>query len=246
LLLAEMGNHNRARQEHEQARELQSKLVKGHADVPHYRIALAGTCCNLGNLLYDSREVRQSLNLFAEAIDLLQAVRHRLPDDPTARLFLRNSHWGRARALTRLGRHRQAVADWDQAGRLDTGPQGPFFRLSRADSRARAGDYLPAATEADDLGRAPSLPGATLFHLACIHALNAASAARDLARPLPEREKRAEQYARQAVTLLKRAASAGYFRDAAKVAHLDKDSDLDFLRDRGDYKQFRAGLKTSK
>jgi hypothetical protein len=58
-------------------------------------------------------------------------------------------------------------------------------------------------------------------------------------------EKRAEQYARAAIALLKRAASAGFFRDPANIAHLDKDPDLASLRDRADYKQFRAGLNGS-
>jgi hypothetical protein len=64
--------------------------------------------------------------------------------------------------------------------------------------------------------------------------------------PLPQGEKCAEQFARQAVALLKRAASAGLFRDPAIVADMDKDSDLDWLRDRDDYKPFRAALQATK
>ena len=85
-----------------------------------------------------------------------------------------------------------------------------------------------------------------LYTLGCVHALDAARASLDPSRPLPEREKRAEQYARQAVALFEAHASAGRFRDAANVAHMDKDGDLDFLRGRGDYQQFRAGLKSAK
>jgi hypothetical protein len=84
-----------------------------------------------------------------------------------------------------------------------------------------------------------------LYDLGCVHALNAASVARDQARPLPIRQRRAEDYARAALALLKRAA-AGFFRDPATLAHLDKDSDLASLRDRDDYKAFRTGLKPAK
>jgi hypothetical protein len=89
---------------------------------------------------------------------------------------------------------------------------------------------------------AESLPGATLYNLSCIHALNAASAARDATRPLPERDQRAEGYAKQAVALLKRAAAAGFFRDAKHVTHLDGDADLSALRDRDDFRAFRKSL----
>jgi tetratricopeptide (TPR) repeat protein len=242
FLLAEMGNGARARQEYEQARDIQSKLVKAHANLPNYRISLAGTCCNLGNLLRDRGEVRQSLNLFTEAIDLLQAVRQRQPDNPMARLFLCNSHWGRALALNLLGRHRDAAVDWDHAILLNAGALLPFLRLRRADSRARAGDYRSAAAEADDLGRA-AVRGATLYDLARIHALNAERAGGDASRPLAERDKQSEQYAQAAVALLRRAAATGYFGNSAKVTHLDKEADLAVLRGRSDYQRFRAALK---
>jgi hypothetical protein len=65
-------------------------------------------------------------------------------------------------------------------------------------------------------------------------------------RPLPEREKRAEQYAQKAMVLLKRATSASHFRNPANVAHLDMDADLTFLRDRDEYKTFRASLEAVK
>jgi serine/threonine-protein kinase len=243
VLLRDLGKREQALTEYQQAHDIQRKLVKAHPDAPAYHVSRAGTCCNLGNLLRDSGKARESLEYYAKAVKWLQAVRQRQPEDAQARLFLRNSHWGRASALNVLGRHREAADDWGQAVRLETGPNRSFLRLKRADSRARAGDYRRSAAEADDLGSDLALPGATLYELACIQALNAASAGRDASRPLPERDKRSEEYARQAVALLKRSAATGFFRDPAKIAHLDKDEDLAALRDRDDYKPFRAGLK---
>jgi hypothetical protein len=40
-----------------------------------------------------------------------------------------------------------------------------------------------------------------------------------------------------------RAAATGHFHDPPNVAHLDKDPDLDCLRQWDDYRHFRAGLK---
>jgi hypothetical protein len=135
----------------------------------------------------------------------------------------------------------QLTRPWSVDGK--TLGRSPERRLLATNIWARTGDYLASAPEAEALARAESLPGATLYELACIQALNAAHAARDGERPPPEREKRAERYASQAVTLLRRAAAGGFFREPAKVTEMDKESDLSFLRDREDYRRFRAGLR---
>jgi serine/threonine-protein kinase len=245
ILLMALGQRAEALKEYQQARSLQLKLVRSHPDLPQYQHDLAGTCCNLGNLLRDSGKAQDSLGHYAEAIALLQAVRRRDPNNATARLFLRNSHWGRARALRVLGRHREAIADWDESVRLDSGASRAYLRLRRADSRARAGGYLRAAAEAEELA-VDGAPAGTLYNLACIHALNAVAAGKDAARPLPERERRAEQYARAAVALLHRVAATGYFHDPKRVEHLDKDDDLAGLRGREDYRAFRKTLTPEK
>src|SRR5262249_43012038 len=136
-------------------------------------------------------------------------------------------------------------ADWDRALKLAPPAQRLGLCLRRADSRARAGDYQRAASDADNLARSESLPGATLYDLACIQALNAASAGRDAARPLPERDRRSAEYAGQAVALLRRAAAAGHFRGPNRIAEMDKDADLAALQDRDDYKRFRRELRPS-
>jgi serine/threonine-protein kinase len=246
VLLWHLGKREQALEEYEQARELWQKLVKTHSDVPEYAIKLGGTCCDLGKRLCECGKVQESVGHFAQAIEQLQGVQRKQPDNATIRLYLYNSYGGRALALTLLGRNREAIADWDQTIRLDTKSDHSAFRVMRASCLSRCGDYLAAAAEAEDLGRGTVVPGNRLYDLARIHAHNARSAGRDPSRPLPERDQRSEEYARKAVTLLKRAAAVGYFSDLAKIAHLNKDSDLAFLRDRRDYQQFRTELKSMK
>jgi hypothetical protein len=53
----------------------------------------------------------------------------------------------------------------------------------------------------------------------------------------------AEVYAAQAVKLLEKAQAAGFFKDSKKVIHMKKDTDLDPLRSRADYRQFLNLLK---
>jgi hypothetical protein len=70
----------------------------------------------------------------------------------------------------------------------------------------------------------------------------AASAGSDPSLPLARREKQREQYAHQAVALLRRAAAAGLFRGPAGVTDLNKDDKLAILRDRDDYRAFVRSL----
>jgi hypothetical protein len=118
--------------------------------------------------------------------------------------------------------------------------------ILQAARRARAGDYLSAAEQVASQVAQGGLAGETLYDLAWIQAVNAHHAARDATRPLPEREKRAEGYAKNALSLLERAAERGYFRDPRAAEQLDKDDALSVLRGRDDYRAFRKTLQPAK
>jgi serine/threonine protein kinase len=90
-----------------------------------------------------------------------------------------------------------------------------------------------------------TLPPSTLYELACMAAVSASTVSRDVARPLPEREKNAEARARQALDLLRRAEKAAYFTDPQNIERLQSSPDLQFLRNRDDFKHFLAALQVS-
>jgi serine/threonine-protein kinase len=245
LLLDGLGRRDEALKESQQARRLGRKLVEAHPDVPEYTADFARTCLARGSLLQQMNRVRESLADLDQGIAQTDRLHELDPNHPRIGPFLLFGLPRRASLLTSLRRGREADADWERVLKIAPAAQRFGLRLQRADSRARAGDYQRSAAEAEEVAgtaRAPSV----LYDLACVQALNAGSASRNRSRPLPEREKHAEQHARTAVALLKRSASAGFFRDRARLAELDKDPDLTFLRDRDDYKQFRAGLKPAK
>lgn len=246
LLLADLGKREEALKEYQQARDLQSQLVKDHPDLPGYQQALARTCLNRGFLLMQLNRLSDSLKDLDEGIRLSDSLRRidlRNPDIPR---FLFFGLPQRAQVLTRLGRLDDAEADWARLLKLAAPAQRTGLRVQRADGLARAGHYLRAGEAAEELGKEKTLSAGDLYNLACIQAVNATSAGRDSGRPLPVRDKRAEEYARKAVGLLERAARAGYFGAPANVAHLDKDDDLAGLRQREDYRDFRGKLKPKK
>src|SRR5262249_56375473 len=97
--------------------------------------------------------------------------------------------------------------------------------------------------QAGPRARLASRPAAFAYDLAGVHALSARAAAGEAGRPLPEREKRAEGYARAALLLLERAGEAGHFRAAKALDALKKDVELEFLRGREDFRQFLSRVE---
>ena len=97
-----------------------------------------------------------------------------------------------------------------------------------ADLAALARQYAAAGGEQDT----------GTYNAACYFALAAKAAAGNPALPPAERADRADRYARQAVEYLDRAIEQGF----TDRAHLLKDTDLDGLRDRADYKAFLARM----
>jgi hypothetical protein len=134
-----------------------------------------------------------------------------------------------------LGQHKQAVADFDRALEAKLGPHlDHACRLYRALSLARIGDHKRAATAAEMLAAAPAV---NLYNVACIYALAMPAARQDNKLPADERERVAEQYAAQALASLAKANTAGHFKDPANLEQLRKDTDLDSLRSRDDFKK---------
>lgn len=111
------------------------------------------------------------------------------------------------------------------------------MKLQRALAVADSGGHQAAAADVQGLAARQALPGSVLYDLACVFALCSAAARQDAGLPEAEREKACEDYAVRAIALLKRAATARFFNDAANVAHAHEDPDLDALRKRSDFKK---------
>ena len=241
-LLREAGQAGDALKAHRRALDIQRGLAEANPAVTEYQSDLAAACCNLGHFRRDAGEPELSLPLYQEAIDRLRAVRKTQPRDPTVRQFLRNSHWGRAQALDQLRRHRDALADWEQVLSLASGPSRPFFQVRVAACLARCGEPAQAVEHAARLLAGPSVGNDLRYSAACVYALAARAAAAEASRPLPERQKRAEGYAGQAVALLRQAQQRGHFAAPRAVADMEKDDDLTSLRPRDDFRALLQDL----
>src|SRR5262249_34226807 len=233
-LLYGLKNRPEAEAAFRRALELREKVAAEFPAIPEYRIDLAGSYVNFGRLIRDDGRILDSLDWFAKAIPLLEGILEQDSRVSAARSFLRNAYASRAESLDKLNRYGEAVAGLGPAHELDEGSMRSHFRLARAYGLSRIGNHREASATVEGLALGANLDGKTLFNLACIDARCAAAAGDDA----PRRE----SYAAAAIALLVRAWGAGYFRDAADIDHLKKDSDLDALRDREDYRQLLKEL----
>jgi tetratricopeptide (TPR) repeat protein len=232
LLFRDLAKWPQAEEAFRRALSVREKLAADYPTVPSYRVELGGDRCNLGNLLRASKQPQRALEWYDKAIATLNEALRQAPSDEPARRFLRNAHWGRARAFDDLGRPADAVADWDKAVELSPAPERAEFRANRALSRARAGQAEPAAREAEELAHTADAPA--LYNAACILAL--ASAPSQAAALSSEAR---DKYARRAVELLRQAVARGW----KDIEHMKRDEDLKSLRDRPDFKNLLAELE---
>jgi tetratricopeptide (TPR) repeat protein len=235
VLLHVLGQWPAAEQACQRALEIREKLVADFPSVPQYRRELAGSAVNFGNFLEDQEKPEASLVWFARAIALLAPLVEREPRLITERLFLRNAHLGRATALDRLARHVDAVKDWDRALALCAEPTvKQYLGCARLRSLARAGEHARAVADANALAAGKGVTGGNLYDLAGVCALAAAAVKEDA--------RLQDRYAARAVELLRQAVARGY----QDVERLNKDRDLDALRQREDFRRLLAELEAGK
>jgi tetratricopeptide (TPR) repeat protein len=229
LLLDDSGRVKDAEAEQRAAVRTREELVARFPGVPEYRVLLGGSCGNVGRLYRAHGRAADSLEWFTRGIDILAAEREREPRDDETRRYLRNTHAGRALALAELGRHAEAVKDWDTAIALSPEPAAQErARASRASSLAKLGRLAEAVAEVAALTRSGEWTDEQFYDFACVYAL---ASGKDAANR--------EAYAARAVELLRQAVAKGW-KDAAQMR---KDTDLDPLRTREDFRQLLASLE---
>jgi serine/threonine protein kinase len=107
ITFAEVGRPKEALASYRLACAINEQLVRDHPGVPDYAIVRGGTYCNIGNLLKNNRDNGGALDWYDRAIASLNEP-SRQKSSGRARFFLANSHEGRADALVKLGRPKEA------------------------------------------------------------------------------------------------------------------------------------------
>jgi serine/threonine protein kinase len=202
------------------------KLVKLCPTVPEYAVDLGSTQVNVGLREADRGEFKNALSWLDKAVATFESVPAGGKKTGTFRRFLGNAHSARAEVLMRLGRHAEALGDWEKVLRLDVQGDRRHMRMQRALTLAYLKEHVRATVEADAVARIQGLPAYLLHDAASVHAV-AAATVRDQA-------DLSEKYAARAVALLRRAFEKNYQAVADEVR---EGKHLDLLRSREDFRR---------
>ena len=230
--LIRSGQAGAAEEYYRKALAIREAVVAEYPNERSYLTHLGASRCNLGLCIYNADKPAESLQWFDNAIALLASIAE--SDErragaswfSEARKFLRDSHLGRAAANERLEKRAEALKDWDRVIDLSPKAERQKFRTQRALARVRAGQVAEGINEVVKLQGEPGVDGDQWYNFACIYSVASTKAT----------EK--NEYAETAMAHLQTAVKAG-FKDAA---HMAKDSDLDPLRGRDDFKKLLESL----
>ncbi|HLJ93835.1 MAG TPA: serine/threonine-protein kinase [Gemmataceae bacterium] len=227
---ADLGRHADALKLREETLTLlKAKLGPDHPDTLTSMNNLANSYTALGRHA-------DALKLREETLTLRKAKLG--PDHPDT---LR-SMWGVAESLMKLERGTEAVPIIDDcvqraAGKVIDPPLFPFVMALRLRHFEKAKDPAGCRQTAEMWEKLNRADADSLYNAACWRAVTAAVLR--AADPSPAGAKQADAEAEQAMAWLKQAVAAGY----KKAAHMEKDKDLDALRDREDFKKLLLELK---
>src|SRR5262245_738418 len=189
-----------------EALAVQEGLAAASPAVPEYQIELGGRCCHFGGLLSDGGRPDVALVWLDRAVRTLTAAYERDRQQVAARQLLRDSHACRAVTRSRLGRHAEAVRDWDRAIDLSPEAERSWLRAERAWPRLEAGQVDQAVADVAELTRSSGWAAGQFYNFACVYALASARSA-----------DKVKEYADLAMWFLWKAMGAG-FADAAHAA----------------------------
>jgi tetratricopeptide (TPR) repeat protein len=190
-----------------------------------------------GDLERRAGEPAKALEWYDKAIRDGEPLTRRDPPVAGTRAKVRDAWAGKAEALTALTRYADALAAWDQALTLDDGSQQAWLKLYRLTTLARTNEYEQALIEVDPLAVQARASGPALWHVVRVYALAARTAAADTKLPQADRDRRAADAAERAVENLRLAQSKGYFASPAARDDLARNTDLNALRSRPDFKK---------
>jgi tetratricopeptide (TPR) repeat protein len=198
---------------------------------------------NWAGVLFDMRKFDEAVARATQGIESLIIYMRSEPNDGLARDLCLKLHGSRARALAAQGKHKESAVDWARVVELSNGPVPVNYRCLLALELVQAGDLERGVAEAERAGGGVALSAVDLYNLACVFS-RAAGAVKSGAHAGREAEaRRGEAYASKAIAALRKAAGAGLFQDPAMRDDAQKDSDLESVRDRPEFREIIATPK---
>lgn len=240
---------------YERARAIARELAREHPGVPAYVRVQAESLRNLAQSRFARREPAKAGAYLEQALVLREQLAREQPNSPEALYDLCHTLHELTLNSDNMGQIERA-RDYCERARPISGrlvrehPDVPAHRDLDANIRVdyatllvRSAEPVRAAAELDDMRREPANQLASrfnarlvLYNAACTYCQCAEAARSNAKLPAPEREKLAGRYLDSAMDLLKTVNSAGFFKTADGKEFLQRDTDLNALRQREDFK----------
>jgi serine/threonine-protein kinase len=234
---ARTGRPDRADAANHEALTIQRRLVEDHPERAELAHELGVSYYCMAHMYIFKSDTKAAEDWAGRAIRAFEEILRDQPRRSDIRRLLGMAYHARAQALTDQRRAAEALAEWERSMEF-TDPASDVFlslKTSRALVRAYLGDFGRAVDEVSAVPKTGSEAGLILYNEACIFALAAAAAAKDLARDPPGRAALAEKYAANAINSLAKSRRAGFFDDPINVPLIRSDPDVDPLRSRADF-----------
>ncbi len=220
------------------------KLAAGHPLNTRFTGLLAASYQEMQNLRLFQGDLESAVVWSGRAVPVNRSLVRLDPDDlHYARPRLWTSLAGRAETLTRLGRHAEAIADFEEGLEVAHGTRlTELFQAFLALAKARVGDLSMLARlgqpirDALKLGASPDTATAVYgyymqsYDAACVHVALAKIAIGDEQAPLAERQRRAQRDLDRALELLDKARATGEFKGMIRLDEIRREPLLDPLR----------------
>jgi tetratricopeptide (TPR) repeat protein len=218
------------------------RLVADHPQDLKIALALGYSYARLTMVLLHRGDGQSALEWSGRVIRLFRSLARRDPRNlDIARTQLWHALAGRAETLMRLGRHGEALADFEESLELTRdGKEYPLVQAFHALSKARLGDLSALALLGDQVrdtlkaGAGHKSTGYFYWMLcydaACVHAALAKLALQDERRPPAERQRLAQRDLDRALDFLEMMREPGEFEGGGGLAEIRAERLLDPLR----------------
>jgi tetratricopeptide (TPR) repeat protein/tRNA A-37 threonylcarbamoyl transferase component Bud32 len=248
--LEELGQANEAADLRRRAVDTFEKLAAGFPANSDFRENIGLFYSVVGAAEYQHGRYGSALEWFTRATTYLEPIFHDGPHTALLRTKLAEAHAGSGGSLFGLKRYAEAIAELDRAQALDADKARMQVDTLRrlaivliqqemvpALSLARAGDHVKATALAMTFAKGPNAHPEMDYNAACVFAICVGK--------VKDRDSvAAAGYATQALELLRHAQAGGLFKDAKRMGQLEKDHDLDPLRERAEFKKVIEEAKT--
>ena len=188
-------------------------------------------------------DVHSALEWAGRAVLQYRTLAHRDPAKENSRQKLWMTLADRAETFTRLGRHGEALADYEEILELTRHSRpGDLFRVFHALTKARLGDLSALELLGNQVRQTVKLGAGngasvadfdwymTYYDAACIHAALAKLAFHDPGRPLADRQRLARADLEHVLELLHKARETGEFNGMIRLDEVRRERLLDPLR----------------